>query len=387
MRRTQRLEAIRKANDLIYEQTDKMKMLKSQKLYADVIHHRFQQMDDHKKEGYKEFELEKGYHAKILEQVKAAEEVELEKERKRLQLNEDVRIARAEQLEEVRLIREREKQEEIEQGIRMKEQIKKRLEEDVKAHEERQEHIRIKNLENAEANRLLKIEKARLQKEEEEAERIRDAEVEVIEKRKKALKDLQLHHQEQAQRKRQSIIDAAVKALAEKSSTENALLNKQENDIKEREDNNTAAKEAKQKREWDDIVNSRTVMAIRRKEADRIQKLEDAEEAKRAREANEQAIFEAKEKARLAKERTLAIKSAQYAEGEERRRLKEEQARIEREQAKLLGSLTSDDDERFTAICKKEIENNIRQGKPVYTLLRALEYTAPELLAAKTNKK
>lgn len=44
MRREARLEAIRKANDLLYDQTDKMKMLKSQRLYADVIHDRVGQV-------------------------------------------------------------------------------------------------------------------------------------------------------------------------------------------------------------------------------------------------------------------------------------------------------------------------------------------------------
>jgi hypothetical protein len=35
----------------------------------------------------------------------------------------------------------------------------------------------------------------------------------------------------------------------------------------------------------------------------------------------------------------------------------------------------------------KEIERNVALGKPVYTLLRALEFVAPPLLAAKLIKK
>ena len=40
-----RIESIQKANEMIYDQTDKMKMLKSQKLYADVIAIRYEQID------------------------------------------------------------------------------------------------------------------------------------------------------------------------------------------------------------------------------------------------------------------------------------------------------------------------------------------------------
>ena len=49
-------------------------------------------------------------------------------------------------------------------------------------------------------------------------------------------------------------------------------------------------------------------------------------------------------------------------------------------------SLQGDDDKKFTEACKSEIERNVRSGKPVYTLLRALEFTQPALLAAKTIK-
>jgi hypothetical protein len=44
LRKTMRLESIRRANELLYDQTDKMKMLKGQVLYADVLHTRQQQI-------------------------------------------------------------------------------------------------------------------------------------------------------------------------------------------------------------------------------------------------------------------------------------------------------------------------------------------------------
>ena len=49
LRKTQRLESIRRANELLYEQTDKMKMLRGQMLYSDVIVTREQQIEEKRK--------------------------------------------------------------------------------------------------------------------------------------------------------------------------------------------------------------------------------------------------------------------------------------------------------------------------------------------------
>jgi len=57
---------------------------------------------------------------------------------------------------------------------------------------------------------------------------------------------------------------------------------------------------------------------------------------------------------------------------------------VEIEQERFLASLNSDNDEKFLEACQAEIERNVKQGKPVYTILRAMEYVPPALLAAKT---
>jgi hypothetical protein len=44
------------------------------------------------------------------------------------------------------------------------------------------------------------------------------------------------------------------------------------------------------------------------------------------------------------------------------------------------------DDKKFTNACKTEITKNVKDGKPIYPLLRALEFVQAPLLAAKTVK-
>jgi hypothetical protein len=87
-----------------------------------------------------------------------------------------------------------------------------------------------------------------------------------------------------------------------------------------------------------------------------------------------------------AKEEHTRIKLIQLAEGHRLREEKEMEKLAIIEQTKFLTSLQGDDDKKFTQACKDEIEKNIRLGKPCYTLLRALEFVQPQLLAAKTVK-
>ncbi len=138
MRRKERLESIRKANELIYEQTDKMKMLKSQRGYSDVVYTRFQQIDN--KQAVKEHEkvLEKKFHEDILRQVESGEAIEQAKaEKRRLQI-EEVKISRKAQLDEVRRRQEEETRKNREQGLAMKADAQAKLEEDIRNQEQKQ---------------------------------------------------------------------------------------------------------------------------------------------------------------------------------------------------------------------------------------------------------
>lgn len=102
---------------------------------------------------------------------------------------------------------------------------------------------------------------------------------------------------------------------------------------------------------------------------------------------NEEAIRLEEEKRQRAKDENARIKMIQLEEGKRMQKKKQEDKIIEIEQEKFLASLSRDDDGKFLEACKAEIERNVKLGKPVYTILRAMEYTAPALLAAKTMKK
>ena len=96
---------------------------------------------------------------------------------------------------------------------------------------------------------------------------------------------------------------------------------------------------------------------------------------------------EEEEKVRLQHENTLKLKKIQYQEGLLANRRKVEARIIELEQAKILQSMGNQDDDKFAEICRAEIARYAAEGKPVYTLMRALETTQPALLPAKKADK
>lgn len=386
VRKNQRLESIRRANDLLYEQTDKMKLLRSQILYADVVHERVSQAKE--KHAVKEVEKVESakFHEEILRKVREGEEIEKKKIEAQQQKIEEVKLSRFEQREEARKIREEIARKNREDGERMKAEIKRRAEEELRDYENKQRLAAESNARMIKANEDLKVIRLEMREKEKIAEAERDAEVEKIDHRKKMLKHLEQVRFEKAQQTRQKIIDAAVEQLAKKTNTEQAILDKQMQDIQDKEDRLLAHKAAVMEKQKRDILAQREEQMQARDIKMRREHEEELAMLERQRLENEAAIQREKDKEIRAREETARIKQLQWNEARDRARKKEEEKLIEIEQARFLSSIDNNDDARFVELCKAEIEHNVRLGKPIYTLLRALEYAQPVLIPAKLDK-
>jgi len=191
IRRNQRLESIRKANDLLYEQTDKMKLLRSQMAYADVIHGRVSQVEEKKKVKDIEKEHAKIFHEQVINSVTRSEEIEKAKIEKQHQLIESVKVSRLEQRDEARKSKEAIAKKNLEDGLKLKEIAKQRAEEELKEYEMKAKHIEEANTKFIAANEELKSQKEKIK----EIERIqaleREKEIEKIDYRKNMLKTLE----------------------------------------------------------------------------------------------------------------------------------------------------------------------------------------------------
>jgi cell division protein FtsI/penicillin-binding protein 2 len=160
--------------------------------------------------------------------------------------------------------------------------------------------------------------------------------VKAIDDLKKARKALELRRFEKAQVQRQKIIDTAVALLAQKQSTESAILTKQENELREKADKEEADKIAKREKEWNDTIASRTAQVQAKLEQKRLDNELEERLNKAWREKSEEAHQREMAKQQRAKESLHQIKAIQFAEGVQRQRQKVEDRIVKIEQEKLL---------------------------------------------------
>lgn len=385
-RRENRLATIRKANDLIYDQTDKMKMLRSQRQFAEVIHHRGFMIDTKEKELHKDIDREAAFHQDILRQVNAGN-AEDERKAKVLSANiEAIKISRRAQLEDVRAVREADDKRDYEEGQRMKREANERVTEDIRVQEAKGKAQIERNYKAAEASKRDSVVKQEMKAGQEAEIASRDAEVWKIDDRKERIKQRKEEMHDEAQAVRMAMIERAVEQLKLQTNSHQVLLNKQIADQRAKADKATFDKEEKIRLEWEATVNSRSAQVAKKAKEKADEKAIDDHLAAKWKKQNEDGIQEAKEKVQRARDAQTAVKHEQKEEGKRVNGLKRMEAEREVAASKFLLSLQGDDDAKFTNACKTEITKNVMDGKPIYPLLRALEFTQAPLLAAKTIK-
>lgn len=381
IRRKTRIESIERADTLMYEQTDKMKFLRSQQNYSDAIHTRGFQVKEKQERRQKEKEADALHHQEILRQIEAAERLEREKEEELERKIKEVAISRKVQLDEVRAAREQAKKEQIEIGLALKRDAVARLEEEKQERIDRERRNRESNEAMIKSNAALKEIRDELQAAEEEAIRRREDEVEVIDNRKKVRKALEVRKFEKAQVTRQKMIESATKALAKQNNKAQTIMEKQASEQRAKEDKHFADKEEKRLIEWNNIKESRAAQVQRRKE----EKLAEAAADEIVLKATLQdSLIKAEaemEKERKAREATIAIKRETYNTALEVEKAKKEQRLREQEHDMKFKDQIEKEDDKFARVCKKEIERYAAEGKPLYPLYTALQAKPKEIMA------
>ena len=380
-----RLDSITRANEMLYEQTDRMKMLASKKLYCDVLHDRVQQINDKQIVKSKIVQEAANYHQKILQDVRDGEIMEQEKLKKAEEQIRTVAKSRKEQLDELNKKRDDERIEKEAIGIALKQRAQEMLEDEIKQQEARHNLALYNKKEILAANAKLKNLRIELAKQEREAEAARDAQIIKIDAQNNERKAIDAKFQAKTQQKRQSIIDAAVKRLSEQINTETAILEKQEMEIKDREDKANSDKEAKRSAEWEAIIKSRTDQMKARDELWNAKLDEDERMVELFKTANNAAIDAEKRKQEEAKARVMAIKTLQLKEAQILRQKKVDMKLLEIEADQILQREELDVDSKFIHRCKEVIRDYTEKGKPTYPLYVALEYKEPDLIGAKLD--
>lgn len=380
------MESITRANTLLYDQTDRMKQLRSQKLYSDVIHNRKQQIRDKESVRDEEKSYEEFHHNNILRQVEAGALADKIKQDQAEEKTKIISIARRAQLEDVLARKEAEARERAMIGIAMKERGEVMLADELRQQELKQKKANENKNQVIYANEKLKTVRLQLLAEERIAEDLRGADVGIVEDRKNALKAIGQKHYEKIQTKRQVIIDAATKNLAQKNNADFEILYKQENEIKEREERTILMKEMKRQNDWDKIVASRTDQIAYREEQAIARMNDDDRLAQLWRTSNESAMEEDRAKVRQSRERMKDIKTLQLSDSLAAQKMKIDRRLLDIEGDKLLQNAESDVDAKFITACKAEIKRYTEEGKPLQPLLVALHHKQPDLIPGKLVK-
>jgi hypothetical protein len=384
-RRIQRLESIKRANTLMYEQTDKMKYLKGAKMYADTVATRAVQVEVKAKRKQEEKVREAAHHQVVLKQVADGEIEEKEKEAKIAAKIEVIKAQRREQVEEVRAKRAAEIAEAKAIGEAMKREAAIRIQDDLDEQVRKQERIAAANAATVVANERIKVIKAELSAREQAQMDNIAVEKEQIEGRKIAMKALEIRRFEKKQETRQRMIDRAVELLAAKNNAEQAIATKQANEQRAKEDAAIELKAATREAERIAIYESRQAQMLAKKE--KLEKEWAEEDRMVAAMKVEKERGEKAEHDKMVKEHEniARLKKLQYNEAAktQRNRIAERLEDINR--AKLLHDIGGQDDTKFAEVCKEQIKQYAAAGKPVYTLLKALEQVEPVLIPARLD--
>ncbi|OWZ17121.1 hypothetical protein PHMEG_0008974 [Phytophthora megakarya] len=257
LQREAQTKQIERANRLLYEQTDRMKTLRSKQLLADVFHHRTLQLEEKQMLKEQDDLTNYMYDRQVLDKV-----IEDEKEEQRLRkikLEENARLAiiQKEQLEEYKQRYINELREEKMDGERMKQQAEQEYLKEMEKDRQRKMRLKQASEDTQLANQRLRAHRE-MQKEKERLEDLKREE----EAHKKQLRDikrmdLQRQKQEDAQTRKQRMIDLATKNLVKLEQKNEERLQNQSNEVRAKEDKEIKDRAERRAIEKEGIARSR----------------------------------------------------------------------------------------------------------------------------------
>jgi len=232
----ERQRVVERANQIMYQQTDNMKQLRSAQFLSDVLHDRHQQIEIKDRIASMAEKREAAWHAMTMQQVEdgnAKEERVRSRERAKRKMIASVQKQQVRQLRESYISKLREEQEEGEliATRAIAELEKEKRENEKKKWVARQAVVALK-VENRQAVKLKEQETLRIAAE--------DAKIEAFATRKERLKsDMQTRRDQlatEAMQRQQKMIDRAVAHLAQLKSDEDQRLDAQMAEVRARED-------------------------------------------------------------------------------------------------------------------------------------------------------
>ena len=355
VRAQERKIRIERANRMIYEKTDRMKVLKSKLMFTDINAHRARQVEQKKFWGTMEEEMNKMWHAEIQRQCQEYDLKEEKEMRKRKAKLTEIAQIQTTQLNEYKERYIAQLRAEREEGIQIaKDCVKEVADENAKqqAVKDRAKANMVATLKNNEYLQELRKEYAKKEALEDDAIAKYAADKE---------ENMRLRQQRsaetfaRAQAKRQKIIDDAISAMTNFSSKEQAVLAKQQQEARDKEDAYFAEKARKQQEMRDAIEESRKMQdEMRQKQQDEDDALA-REMQRRWKERNAQLNADEKRERREKRENAKAYESFLLKQAEEKKRARRDEREGALRDAKIAQQVSAEEEGRFFDEVRKSL--------------------------------
>lgn len=347
---------IERANRMIYEQTDRMKVLKSNLMFADIVAHRDRQVEEKKYWGAMEKEMDGMWHQEIIRQCKEYDVKEAKEEAARKAKFKDIAAVQTRQLEEYKNAYIEQLRQEREEGIKIAEDCVREVAEE----KAKMQRVKDRDIANMVATRKGNEKLQELRKEFAKKEALEDAAIAKYAADKEKMQKMRAEREQEqfdrAQRKRQKIIDDAVAAMAAFSNQEETILAKQQAEARAKEDAKFADKARKQQEMRDAIEESRKMQNdMRQKQKDEDDALA-AEMQRRWKLRNEQLNADEKRERKEKRDNARAYQAFLLKQAEEKKRERREEREGSLRQAKIAQQVSAEEEGRFFDEVRKALQ-------------------------------
>jgi hypothetical protein len=385
LQRRLRIDAIKRANHILYEQTDKMKGLRSAEFYSDVLADREEQL---KEKSIKAEWIEQAggeYHELMMKQLHESNlKAEKEEQERKAFLNKNAKLQK-EQLNEVRdRYIKRLTQEKLE-GEMIIEKSRQELIEDAEKAAQRQLQSKLAAEEMAIANSNLKKLQLEMKVKEAKEDNKRQDELRAKEQMAVSRKRLEAKRFIEKQNIRQRMIDKACEELSQKTATTNAVMEKQAKEARDREEVELARRAAKREQQREAIDKSRAEHVMARKHLAAKEAFEEAERIKNYKLKMEQLERDEVEKQLKLAEKARNVRNAVEAQILDKQALKDAEREIALREDAQTKAILDEDDLRFKRIAQAAYDAAAAEGKNTIPIEKAMHAKTITLLPASIN--
>ena len=358
-----------RAKKINFENQDDIKSFHSQLLVSDCLNERRFQQDIKRQKKEMEDNLNKRYHEMEIEKMREYDKnEELKKQKEEMKKKERMQII-DDQIKEMKFKRLQDYQEKEVEGVLMKAEIEKNLEEDKKKEEEIKKNQKFQMEEFVKANEALQQKK----KEKIEKEKEEDRKIELYAMKKEKLEDLKKkvakENFDRKQAERQKMIDAQIKNLAEIKKNQERIFEKQVKEAEEKKEREEEIKKQRYDKLFKEMQENRELKRKQNQEKKLKQKKEDLAFMDSWKDRMKQLERDEKEEQMQIKKRNKELAEFQRSQYAEKKKKAVDEFRKITDRAYATEKMIKDEEDDYMEYVMRWVEQYKREGKDIKPLI------------------